>query len=710
MAPYLAREVGYSRLVERGGGKLRVGPCPSAATALVRGALACTAAALAAAALAVAALVAFPPRALSAPACAGGAPGFECMTVTVPLDRSGGAPGTIALHVARRRAAGAPSRDAVVALAGGPGQAALPLSGLLAQTIAPALGARDLVVFDQRGTGLSDPLRCKAIEGPVGSTLAAAQRALGRCAGEEGPARGAFTSVESVADIEAIREALHYEKLVLYGTSYGTKVALEYAAEHPAQVEALVLDSVVPPDGPAPFEQPTFAALSPVLHELCSHGACRTITARPVANLARLARRLRSHALNGHVYDGYGRRHALAVRAPELLEILIAGDLNPALRALFPAALVAALRGDDAPMTQLYALAQGLVPSVPRTSRRRAQAGVNEALFWTTTCEEEPFPWQRTAPPARRHAEALAALDALPASVFFPFERTVGLTVGPTLGCLDWPDASQAPPTSWPEPDVPTLILSGGQDLRTPTAQARAVAGQIPGAQLVVVPYTGHSVLTSDLSGCAEAAVQSFFAGLRASGCGETKDVFAPTPIPPVALSRVRPTPGISGTRGRTVTAVLDTVIDLDRLVIAATLQAEQNLPSGSRFGGLRGGYAVMTNSAVRLAGFSFVPGVALTGTLPVVNGRLQPRPLRIEGRAAAHGTVQLGGRGEVTGTLGGRRFDVRIARAVLSRAGAQGGAAQVDAAQGGASTEGWPADPLDLRPAAPRTGLRHIP
>ena len=44
-----------------------------------------------------------------------------------------------------------------------------------------------------------------------------------------------------------------YEKLVLYGTSYGTKVALEYAERYPENVEALVLDSVVLPEGPEPF-------------------------------------------------------------------------------------------------------------------------------------------------------------------------------------------------------------------------------------------------------------------------------------------------------------------------------------------------------------------------------------------------------------------------------------------------------------------------
>ncbi len=91
---------------------------------------------------------------------------------------------------------------------------------------------------------------------------------------------------ESVQDIEAVREALGYEKLVLYGTSYGTKVALEYAERYPEHVEALVLDSVVLPEGPEPFSLSSIQALKPMLEELCSEGACAHITSNPIADIA----------------------------------------------------------------------------------------------------------------------------------------------------------------------------------------------------------------------------------------------------------------------------------------------------------------------------------------------------------------------------------------------------------------------------------------
>jgi pimeloyl-ACP methyl ester carboxylesterase len=595
---------------------------------------------------------------------------FSCATLAVPADRTGTLPGTISLHVARLLAAGAPSRSAVVALAGGPGQAALPLASDLARAIAPALRGRDLIVFDQRGTGQSGPLGCSALAGAA-SALTQLQFQLESCASQIGPVRSAYTTAESIQDIESLRQALHYEQLVLYGTSYGTKVALEYAERYAQQVEALVLDSVVAPTGPEPFELSTFRAITPALHELCARGACRGITASPVADLAALAKRLRKRPLSGTVDDGYGHPRTMRLGALELLFILEAGDLNPALRALLPAAVESALRNDPAPLLQLNALSEGLIPNVPPIPREHSSEGIDEALFWTTTCEEDPFPWQRAAAPAARHSEAISALGAIAGAQFYPFEAGVGLLAGPMLDCLRWPFASAAPPAAGRLPDVPTLILSGGQDLRTPTTEARGVAAMIPGSQLETVPNTGHSVLGSDLSGCAAGAVEQFFAGVRVSPCAPSRNLFSPTPVTPTKLAAVGPTPGLAGKPGRTVTAVLDTVLDLDRLIVAATLQAEQELPSGSRFGGLRGGYTALTSSAVRLARFSFVRGVALSGTWPIRNGKLELRPLRIEGDQAAHGSVLIHADHRVSGTLGGTSFNVAISTAVLARAAA---------------------------------------
>src|SRR4051812_38285540 len=92
--------------------------------------------------------------------------GFECATVDVPLDRSGAVSGTIPLAVVRARASDNPDRSAVVALAGGPGQAANPLASDFAEVLGPALAHRDLLTFDSRGTGDSAPLSCPTLNGP----------------------------------------------------------------------------------------------------------------------------------------------------------------------------------------------------------------------------------------------------------------------------------------------------------------------------------------------------------------------------------------------------------------------------------------------------------------------------------------------------------------------------------------------------------------
>ncbi len=639
--------------------------------------------------------------ALSFVPCAGaGTTGFTCTTVPVPVSRTGLAAGALGLSVERKQAGPGSSRSAAIALAGGPGQAALPLGEFIAKALAPALATRDLLVFDQRGTGTSDPLGCGALSSFSGGS---ASQAFERCALEIGPARGGYTTQESVEDIEAIRQAAGYEKLVLYGTSYGTKVAEEYAERYPQHVEALVLDSVVPPNGPEPFSISTFQAISSVLGELCSQNACAGITTNPVADIAALTARLRERPLSGSVYDGSGHRHNLTLGESGLLGILEAGDLNPALRALLPAAVRSALSNYPDPLLRLEALAEGLIPNLPGGHPVEESEGVDEALNVTTTCEELPFPWQRSASAATRLAEATGALKALPSADFYPFDAATALNNSLIGACVGWPDASTPSAQTGVLPNVPALILSGAQDLRTPTSNAQQVAARIPDAQLLVVPYTGHSVIGSDFGDCATLAVSAFFSAGAAGGqiqpCAPSANPFAPTPLTPTKLAYVHPVPGLSGRPSLTLTAVLDTIVDLNRQVVGATLQADAQLPSGSSFGGLRGGYAKLSTSKLQLTRFTFIPGIELSGTFPVSKGQLQATTLRITGASAAGGTVRVGSGKIVTGILGGKRFDVNITKVKLSRAGTGAGtgtgARRTETGTGASEAEAWSSTPF---------------
>ncbi|MGC2375100.1 MAG: alpha/beta hydrolase, partial [Solirubrobacteraceae bacterium] len=233
-----------------------------------------------------------------------------------------------------------------------------------------------------------------------------------------------------------------------------------------------------------------------------------------------------------------------------------------------------------------------------------------------------------------------------------------------------WPNVAPPPPPVGPLPSVPTLILSGAQDLRTPTSGAQSVAARIPGAQLVVVPYTGHSVLGTDFGGCAQAALKTFFSSGTAQQCGKTHNPFGPTPIVPTKLGLVKAVGGVAGRPGSTLAVVLETILDLERQVVGATLQANQELPSGSSFGGLRGGFARIASSSLSLHRLSFVNGVQLTGRFAVVHGHLRPADVRVEGSQAARGTVRIGASSRVSGTLSGVRFNVSLAKVRIASVG----------------------------------------
>jgi pimeloyl-ACP methyl ester carboxylesterase len=572
---------------------------------------------------------------------------FACGHLTVPLDPSNQAPGTITLAIRRHRAPVGEAKSAIVALAGGPGQAALPFAEQFAQVLGPIAATRDLIVFDQRGIGLSGPLSCHRFE--VGNSSAPPGPTIAECAAQLGPARSFYTTADTVADIEALRVAGGYEKLVLYGTSYGTKVAEEYAQAYPSHVEALVLDSVVPPNGPEPLNRATFAAVPRILRQLCAARACARITPNPVADLTRLVRRLARGPLSGRIIDGHGVAHTVRISSDGLLGTLVEGDLEPTLRSEFPAAVRSAVQGDTAPLARLEARAEGGEAETPSES-------FDNPLYYATSCEDEPFPWNRSSAPATRLAEAQAQIRALPASQLAPFTPANVLDFSDIPACAFWPFAAPAPALDRaPFPSVPTLILSGADDLRTPTANAREVAAQIPGSHLLLVPNTGHSVLSSDPTHCASDALQALFAGKPIEPCKATPPppLLRLTPLAPSSLTKVPSARGSHGLPGRTLAAVLLTLGDFDRQ-LELQLIGQSSASAGAlslRTGGLRAGWARLTGEALTFNGYSYVPGVTISGRISSTT-----RVLRVGGRAAAHGTLRVGPQMTLSGVLGGKR------------------------------------------------------
>jgi len=582
---------------------------------------------------------------------------IECGDLAVPIDRAGSVPGTVKLHVERLKARGTRS-GALITLAGGPGQSATPFLIDWASTFFAAGRNRDLVVFDQRGTGLSGALRCPQLSVPVTRTPVNQAERAAACAQSLGSRRAFYTTRDSVEDLEAVRQAIGVEKIALFGVSYGTKVALAYAARYPHRVERLVLDSVVEPTGPGAFSVESFAAVPRVLRTLCLRG-CEEITPDPVADVAALVRRLRTSGfVYGPIVSVRGRRHRARIGSVRLFDLLFAGDFDPTLRAHFPGAVRSALTGDAAPLLRLALRAE-------RGDTPAPAEFLSDGLYAATVCEEGPLGWSRTTPPgAPRIAAAEAALRAVPAAALAPFDRTTALFSSPTVQlCNRWPSASVEPAIpDGPFPAVPAIVLAGEDDLRTPLESARRIAARIPGSTLVSVPEMGHSVLDGFPRTCGLRAVDDFFGGRALRKCPPRRREFPPVPIAPRSLSELAPQVGVRGRAGRTVSAVGLTLVDaLDHIFSAAMLaSADQDV---LHVGGLRAGYARAGLRTLELHGMEYVPGVRVTGTLRVA--REPHGVLRVTGRSAARGRLVLRRDGSVIGRLGGRR--VRISGAVAA-------------------------------------------
>jgi pimeloyl-ACP methyl ester carboxylesterase len=575
--------------------------------------------------------------------------GLRCSRLAVPLDRAGRVPGRVSLFVERLRARRRPRAGATFVIAGGPGQSASDsFQGDALGDLYPTYRNRDLIIFDQRGTGRSGLLRCRPLEH---ANLLRATGPAADCAGRLGPRRAFYTTRDSVEDMEAIRRKLGIPKIALYGTSYGTKVALAYALRYPGNVERLMLDSVVEANGPDPFYRDTFAAVPRVLGALCRVG-CRGITPDPLGDVRTLVARLAPGPLTGPYFDRRGRRHQGRLGREDVFTTLLSGDFDPSLRAAYPAAVRSALSGDAAPLLRLKRRALEIdgKPPPPRS--------LSSALYAAATCEETRFPWSRTASPPDRLRSARSAAFRLPVSVFSPFDRETALGTDLFALCERWPAAATPPALGrGPLPDVPVLLLEGEDDLRTPVENARRVAASFPHSRLLVAGATGHSVLGSDASGCAARAFVRFFRGRPLpTGCRRVRRQFPPLPIAPTSLLRVRPLGRVHGRRGRTLTAVALTLRDVSDDALTSVIAEESLVSDLARGGGLRGGrYRVSGANTATLRRVSFVPGVKVSGRIKRFGERRQRGRLRVTGRGVPRGRLVIRGR-RIRGRLGHRR------------------------------------------------------
>ncbi len=586
-------------------------------------------------------------------------PDFLCGTLTVPLDRSGRVGGSVRIKFAAQR--DFPSRRRVlVALTGGPGQAGLDAASSFSFSLQPALRRYRLVTLDQRGTGESSVIRCDNVQrlrslDPIGP------RAVEDCAKRVGPKRVAYTTADTVLDLEALRVRLGADKLALMGISYGTHVALQYARAFPGNVDRLILDSIVGPDGSDAFTLDTYRNLPRVLREQCRGTRCRGITADPVADVAAIVQRLITRGpLQGRYFDARGRSRTTRYRTPEELAfLLVAGDLNPFLQAAMPAAFAAAARGDTALLMRLRRIGQG-----GHTPTKELSFGTNV----TSTCLDVPLPYSLTAPLEARPAIAQNALAAVPPASYAPFDPGTILRASYVGDCLRWPQDVPHPPFAGPLPDVPALLLGGRADLRTPIENALQTAAQLPHSSVVALQGSGHDAIDNDITGCVARALDRFIGDRQVGTPCRGRDIaVAPVPQPPRSLRDFRSAPGVGGVRGRVVFAVLDTVGDARMTALQLELAGLE-----ARDGGLRGGSftgPADLDGRLRVRRYAYLRGLRVTGTLNTDGADVTGR-VTVRGPRGTSGALTLTADG-ASGTLGGRAVRYRGSSGAVAAAAA---------------------------------------
>ncbi len=434
----------------------------------------------------------------------------RCGSLTVPADYEDPSAGTFELAVAVFPASGERTSDVpVVYLDGGPGGKALEgleVSG--GAFLEPLNESRDVVIFDQRGVGFSQPaydcpetreltreLISQAL--PIAEENERYLDALQTCRGRlvvEGIDLSLVNSAANAADIDRLRIALGHEQWDIYGVSYGTRLAQNVMRDFPDGVRRVVLDSAYPleVDLFASIPASSDRAFRLLLDSCAADIACskhypdleNTLTQAFDRLSASPAPGDASFSLDGDVVDTLITGERLASL---MFEAFYQTDVIPWL----PEIITEAAQGNVEPANLM--LSNSLIND----------AFISIGMHYSTRCQDEaPFTTE----------EALSAsVEAHPLFARLQdHERTFAADV--LDSCAVW-DVPPSPPVE-NEPvrsDIPTLVLAGEFDPITPPSLGAAVAANLSNATFIEFPAVGHGVLNE--GECGASIVASFLDG-----------------------------------------------------------------------------------------------------------------------------------------------------------------------------------------------------
>ncbi len=427
-------------------------------------------------------------REVSLESCQLSAPGqterldAKCGKLSVFENRESRTGRKIGIHFAVLPATGRKTvPDPLFMLAGGPGQAA---TEAFIQTLAAFSRInqeRDIVLLDQRGTGRSNPLRCPRVNPQTSLNLDRAVALLSACQKTLKADLKLYTTPVAMADLDAVRAALGYEQINLYGGSYGTRAALVYLRSYPNRVRTAILDGVVPTDwnlgqtAARDAERALDLAFQRCAAEQSCAAAFTRLRPEFQALLSRLERQPVKTATNDPLTD---RPLTVTVSRDTLTSTVRLLSYAPETVTLLPLLIHSTYLSND--FRQLAAQSQLAVGTFSQ--------GFSDGMYYSVVCAED-------APFIKPDSGKGTYLGSLGTELFIK-------------GCRSWPRAPL--PVGYKDPvrsDVPVLLLSGEADPVTPPANAALAARTLPNSLQVVVPGQGHIVA---IRGCIPLVLNSF--------------------------------------------------------------------------------------------------------------------------------------------------------------------------------------------------------
>ncbi|MBP7688310.1 MAG: alpha/beta fold hydrolase [Thermoflexales bacterium] len=414
----------------------------------------------------------------------------ECGFLIVPEDHAKPDGPTLKLAVARFRSdSGSPAPDPIVYLEGGPGGS--PLRSLMPQFdvyLSGLLKKRDLILFDQRGTGYSQPaLDCpESIQQtmdmlPQNLTPAQSEelsnKALLACRErlvKEGVNLAVFNSAQNAADIGALAQALNLQQVNLYGISYGTRLALTAMRDVPSVIRSVVIDSVYPPQVDLYSQLPVNGARAfEVLFKACTDDrACAAAFPDLKSEFFKLVDRLNTTPITMTITLHSGEQKEALMNGDGLVGLVFQSLYGVPIIPTLPRMIFDIRDGN-------YALAAGL-----QAEFLASMDNISNGMQYSVQCNEEvPFD---TSADLDATLKQYPQYGALAAKGQYAFCSAWGV---PTADAKE----NQAISSS-----IPTLVFSGGFDPITPPAWAELTASTLAQIYYFNLPRGGHGTSLSE--------------------------------------------------------------------------------------------------------------------------------------------------------------------------------------------------------------------